>query len=91
MIPTRVDCGVVQGSTLGQKLFLTYINMISKLSIKCKLFLFAEDYLIFIQTDRWHNVRIKALIEISFICHNFCIGMPSKSETCIARLCDNQH
>lgn len=81
MIHIPVYYRVVQGSALGAILFLIKIilNDISKLTIIGKLFLFAEDYLIFIQGNGWHDVRIIALIRIPFSCHNLCIGMSLKT------------
>lgn len=59
-----VDYGVIQGSTLGPVLFLVYINNISKLNIDSKLFLFADDALLFVKAQQWAEVRLKALSDI---------------------------
>lgn len=43
-----IVCGVPQGSVLGPKLFLLYVNDICKLSEIVKLVLFADDTNIFV-------------------------------------------
>jgi len=62
-----VDYGVVQGSNLGPVLFLIYINNISKLKLFGKLFLFADDSLIFLQGKTWPEVKEKAMYDLMIV------------------------
>ncbi len=62
-----VNYGVVQGSTLGPILFLIYINNISKLRLNGKLFLFADDTLIFLRGKSWNEVRIAAMHDLMYL------------------------
>lgn len=52
----EVKYGVVQGSTLGPLLFLTYINNLTKIGISGKILLFADDTAIIFKGENWQDV-----------------------------------
>ena len=56
--PMTVKCGVPQGSVLGPKLFLIYINDIHKSSEILKFNLFADDTSIFYSRKDLRNVEM---------------------------------
>ena len=49
--------GVVQGGVLGSLLFIIFFNFITKLPLKGKLFLFADDALLINSHERNENIR----------------------------------
>jgi hypothetical protein len=59
-----VDYGVVQGSNLGPLLFTVYVNDISKLELKGKLFLFADDMALITEGSTWDEVYSKASTDL---------------------------
>ncbi len=55
-----IEYGVIQGSTLGPPLFLTYINNISKIQTWGNLFLFADDAALLVIGESWKEVYDRA-------------------------------
>lgn len=51
-----IGCGVPQGSVLGPRLFILYINDIFQVSTLLKLILFADDTNIFYSNDDYNNL-----------------------------------
>lgn len=51
-----IACGVPQGSVLGPKLFILYINNIFTISKSLKFVLFADDTSIFCSRDYYLNL-----------------------------------
>lgn len=56
----NIDFGVIQGSTLGPVLFLTYINNICKVQTSGRIFLFADDAALLVTGDNWNEVYSRA-------------------------------
>ena len=52
----QISCGVPQGSVLGQKLFILYINDICNVSKRLKFILFADDTNILYSDANVHNL-----------------------------------
>lgn len=51
---------LLRNYSLGPVLFLIKINNISKLNLNGKLFLFADDNLIFLEIEDWYEVSKRA-------------------------------
>ena len=66
-----VTCGVPQGSILGPLLFLCYINDMP-LSVKCKLFLYADDSTLLVR-GKQPNLIAQALSENLDMCRGWLI------------------
>lgn len=58
----QIDYGVIQGSTLGPLLFLLYINNFTRINIRAKMYLFADDTALFFEDSNW-NQLIKKITE----------------------------
>lgn len=50
------SCGVPQGTVMGPDLFVLYINDIVKIVKHCELQLFADDTILFLQSDNMDNL-----------------------------------
>ncbi len=83
---SNIDYGVIQGSTLGPILFLVYINNISKLSVKGKLFLFADDTALVSTGDSWEGVYENAsedLLKLKSWFDNNILSVNAKKTKCL--------
>uniref|UniRef100_A0A672HHM4 Reverse transcriptase domain-containing protein n=1 Tax=Salarias fasciatus TaxID=181472 RepID=A0A672HHM4_SALFA len=60
----NITCGVPQGSVLGPKLFILYINDMSKVSLVLKLVLFADDTNIFCSDEHIDTLLDKVTAEM---------------------------
>ena len=60
----KVKCGVPQGSILGPKLFLLYINDLCNISEKLKFILFADDTNIFYSDSNIGNIASTLNLEL---------------------------
>jgi len=67
----RIECGVPQGSVLGPKFFLIYINDISHISDLLKFILFADDTTILCSQDNINDLIKTANTELNKLCHWF--------------------
>jgi hypothetical protein len=67
----RIECGVPQGSVLGPKFFLIYINDISHISDLLKFILFADDTTILCSHNNINDLIKTANTELNKLCHWF--------------------
>jgi len=66
-----VKCGVPQGSVLGPKLFLLYINDIVNVSTSLKFILFADDTTILCSGETLHELNQIMNLELEKLKHWF--------------------
>lgn len=52
----KLTCGVPQGSVIGPKLFILYVNDICKVSDLLKCVLFADDTTLYVSGDNLHHL-----------------------------------
>lgn len=62
--PADITCGVPQGSIVGPKLFIMYINDICKVSNILKYVIFADDTNIFCSNDCLQRLMEKVTVEL---------------------------
>ena len=70
----EILCGVPQGSILGPKLFLIYINEICNISPTLKFTLFADDTNIFYSGNNINNMCKCISRELSIVIEWFCVN-----------------
>ena len=70
----EIPCGVPQGSILGAKLFIIYINEICDISPTLKFTLFADDTNIFYSGNNINNMCKGISRELSIVNEWFCIN-----------------
>ena len=63
----KVTCGVPQGSLIGPKLFILYINDICKVSDLLKCVLFADDTTLYVSGENLHQLTADVTRELSRI------------------------
>jgi len=75
-----ITCGVPQGTVLGPLLFLVYINDFLSLDLKGTVLSYADDTVLFIESDSWEEVRtlveddlvlIKSWLDANFLTLNY--------------------
>ena len=69
--PTKLECGVPQGSILGPLLFLLYINDMPQALDKCHLFLYADDSCLLFQNKDVQEIEKVLNSEFSDLCDWF--------------------
>ena len=62
--PADITCGVPQGSIVGPKLFIMYINDICEVSNILKYVIFADDTTIFCSDDCLQRLMEKVTVEL---------------------------
>lgn len=55
-----VNYGVPQGTVLGPLLFIIYVNSVMNLELEATVLSFADDTVIYCESDDWNNLKIKA-------------------------------
>jgi len=86
-----ITCGVPQGSVLGPKLFLIYINDISNTSNILKFVLFADDTTILCSHHNFYELIKRVNIELINVCNWFAANKLSLNLTKTNYILFNKH